>query len=218
MTGDFGPDRLRQLFGDPNEDGVYLVGVVEFSDDASEDQWSYVGNIQMGTLASVASRLGYERRDITISEPYREPGRGVLPDGTELAVTSTTVRGSASWYRSSREPTPEERLRWAGHPVPPPPPPEPVPVGPNMETARPRIEEHQDEVFYTKTGKSFTYRTNRYTLIIVESRRNVQWHEIRSALEAWPIAGPSEIPRCPERSGRYVYGIVSDERIRQGDW
>ncbi|MCV2459401.1 hypothetical protein OEB94_09015 [Streptomyces sp. ICN988] len=64
-----------------------------------------------------------------------------------------------------------------------------------METARPRIEEHQGEVFYTKTGKPFTYRTNHYTLVIVESRRNVQWHEIRSALEAWPIAGPSEIPR-----------------------
>lgn len=76
MTGDFGPDRLRQLFGDPNEDGVYLVGVVEFSDDASEDQWSYVGNTQMGTLESVVSRLGYERRDIRIAEPYREPGRG----------------------------------------------------------------------------------------------------------------------------------------------
>lgn len=53
MTGDFGPDRLRQLFGDPNEDGVYLVGVVEFSDDASEDQWSYVGNTQMGTLGQL---------------------------------------------------------------------------------------------------------------------------------------------------------------------
>jgi hypothetical protein len=102
--------------------------------------------------------------------------------------------------------------------VPPPPLPEPVPVGPNMETARPRIEEYQGEVFYTKTGKPFTYRTNRYTLVIVESRRNVQWHEIRSALEAWPIAGPSENPRCPERSGRYLYGIVSDERIRQGHW
>ncbi|WP_346174886.1 hypothetical protein [Streptomyces cuspidosporus] len=82
MMGDFGPDRLRQLFGDPNENGVYLVGVVEFSDDASEDQLSYVGNTQMGTLESVASRLGYERRDIMIAEPYREPGRGVLPDGT----------------------------------------------------------------------------------------------------------------------------------------
>lgn len=152
MTGNIGRDLFRQLFGDPNKDGVYLVGVVEFSDDASEDQWSYVGNTQMGTLESVAGRLGYERRDITIAEPYREPGRGVLPDGTELAVTSTTVPGSASWHRSSREPTPEERLRWAGHPVPPPPEPVPVPVGPNMETARPRIEEHQGEVFYTKTA------------------------------------------------------------------
>ncbi|MFJ9134958.1 hypothetical protein ACIRRT_17980 [Streptomyces sp. NPDC102256] len=37
---------MWQLFGDPNENGVYLVGVVEFSDDASEDQWSYVGNIK----------------------------------------------------------------------------------------------------------------------------------------------------------------------------
>ncbi|CAM5628857.1 hypothetical protein STENM327S_02369 [Streptomyces tendae] len=165
-----------------------------------------------------ACRLGYERRDIKIAEPYREPGRGVLPDGTALAVTSATVPRSASWHRSSREPTPEERIRWAGHPVPPPPPPKPMPVGPNMETARPRIEEHQGEVFYTKTGKPFIYRTNLYTLVIVESRRNVQWHQIRSALEAWPIAGPSEIPRCPERSGRYVYGIVSDERIRQEGW
>ncbi|MFE7369335.1 hypothetical protein [Streptomyces anulatus] len=111
MTGNIGRDLFRQLFGDPNKDGVYLVGVVEFSDDAREDQWSYVGNTQMGTLESIAGRLGYERRDITIAEPYREPGRGVLPDGTELAVTSTTVPGGASSHRSSREPTPEERLR-----------------------------------------------------------------------------------------------------------
>lgn len=59
-----------------------------------------------------------------------------------------------------------------------------MPAGPNMETAMPRIEEYQGDVFYTKTGKPFTYRTNRYTLVTVESRRNVQWYEIRSVLEA----------------------------------
>ncbi|WP_326625039.1 MULTISPECIES: hypothetical protein [unclassified Streptomyces] len=82
-----------------------------------------------------------------------------------------------------------------------------------METARPRIEEHQGEVFYTKTGKPFTYRTNRYTLVIVESRRNVQWHEIRSALEAWPIAGPSEIPRWP----RTFWAVRLRDRVRRAD-
>ncbi|MCF2434332.1 hypothetical protein LV779_02875 [Streptomyces thinghirensis] len=55
--------------------------------------------------------------------------------------------------------------------------------------------------------------------MIVESRRNVQVaRDLGQPWKAWPIAGPSEIPRCPERSGRYVYGIVSDERIRQQDW
>jgi hypothetical protein len=218
MTKHTNADGYRELFGEPNDDGVFLVGVVEFSDDANEDQWSYVGNSQMGTLESIAHDFGYARGDITIAEPYRAPGYGVLPDGTELAVTSTIVSGSPPWHQTSREPTTEERLTWAGFPVPPPTSPEPIPLGPNMETARPRIEEHQGEVFCTGSGRPFTYETYRYTLVIVESRRNVQWHEIGSALEEWPISGPAEIPRCPERSGRYVYGIVSDERIRRGDW
>ena len=187
MTEPTSRDRCQELFGLPNEHGAYLVGVIEFSDDADEDGWSYVGNYQMGMLASASQKLGYGRDDISIAEPYRHPGRGVLPDGTELAVTSIMVRGTPSWYRSSRQPTTDERLRRAGLPVPPPPP-EPVPVGPNIETAKPRIEEHQGEVFYTKTGKPISYKTNRYTLEIVESRRSVQWYEVQSALEAWPIS------------------------------
>jgi hypothetical protein len=93
--------------------------------------------------------------------------------------------GAGAWRLAIRHPVGSQigRRAW-----------EPVLAGPDIETARPRIEARQGEVFYTKTGKSFTYRTGRYTLVIVETGRNVQRHEIRSALEKWPIAGPSRIP------------------------
>lgn len=61
-------DLYRDLLGLPNV-GVYLVGVIESSDDAREDRWSYIGNHQMGTLESVAREPGCDRGDVHIVEP-----------------------------------------------------------------------------------------------------------------------------------------------------
>lgn len=216
MTGDIGPDRLRQLFGDPNEDGVYLVGVVEFSDDASEDQWSYVGNTQMGTLASAATRLGYERRDITIAEPYREPGRGVLPDGTELAVTSTTVPGPGIGVAGSqrrRNGSVGQGIQCHRHLRPS--RCRSVPTwrrqGLGSRSTRARSSTRRP-ASPSPTGPTATpWSSSRAGATCSGTRSGQRWRHGRSR-------GHRKFHDGPERSGRYAYGIASDERIRQGDW
>lgn len=108
--------RLGNLFGEPNEEGVYLVAVVEFSDDASEDQWSHAGNMLRGSVCVAAERLGLERRVVDLPYARDSMAVGILPDGTRLAATAEQVRACSS-HLKSREPTEQERARWAGLPV-----------------------------------------------------------------------------------------------------
>lgn len=108
------PD-ARELFGDPNSAGVFLVAVVEFSANADEDGWSMAGNFAADSVSNAARRLGWDdRRDVTI-DWRADPITGTLPDGTVLAATQTTVSGYdlQPWYRESRPPTDDELRRWA---------------------------------------------------------------------------------------------------------
>ena len=79
-----------------------------------------------------------------------------------------------------------------------------------------RIEHHAGEQFALKRGGSFTYRISGGCLYPDRTNRQLPKGEFAKALEMVPLAGPGEIQHLQGPS--YVYAVLMDRRIRQGDW
>jgi hypothetical protein len=77
-----------------------------------------------------------------------------------------------------------------------------------------RIEQHQGEVFRQKKGKEFTYEMRARTLHLSTTKQNVGPGNVEKAVELMPsdkIPMPNKL-----RASSYLYGILMDDRIRNG--
>lgn len=104
--------RAQHNFGPPSEDGVYLVGVIEFSADSNEDGWTYADMMASSAILSAAEKLGWNRSAVEIDR-RTSPIVGTLPDGLRLSAIQGTVEGTEPWFRERREPDEDERSQWA---------------------------------------------------------------------------------------------------------
>lgn len=105
-------EQAYQLFGAPSADGVYLVGVIDFSADSNEDGWTYAGMMAKSRIVKAASRLGWEASDIAIDR-HASPMIGTLSNGIRLSVIQRTVEGASPWFREARKPHEDECRRWS---------------------------------------------------------------------------------------------------------
>lgn len=115
------PSRAEAMWGVPDEQGRYLVRIVELGDDASEDDYSAAGNMQLAAIRQAAEE--YYARSISAyekdrfyrlnSSPCESPMLAELADGTMIATKQAFRRGPG-WQRDLRKPTPQEHACWAG--------------------------------------------------------------------------------------------------------
>jgi hypothetical protein len=77
-----------------------------------------------------------------------------------------------------------------------------------------KIRAHEGEVFYTKTGKPFTYHTKGSLIVLENTNRNIPIGNIEKALS---VINPSvvEFQRMNLQGPSYLYGIITDSRIKE---
>ena len=96
------------LRGAPDRHGRYLTYIVEHGDNASEEDYSVVGNYLPGAVARAARDYGYEdfhpmfrdRYYTFVGTEYDDPLVARLRDGTLVAVTSRSIAGMNVQARS----------------------------------------------------------------------------------------------------------------------
>lgn len=103
--------RSQHLFGPPNADGVFLVGVDEFSADSNEDGWTYADMMANSAILSAAKKLGWDDNAVAV-DLRASPTVGTLPTGIRLSAIQRTVEHTQPWSRELREPDEDERSRW----------------------------------------------------------------------------------------------------------
>ena len=80
-----------------------------------------------------------------------------------------------------------------------------------------RILKHEGEMFYTKTGKPFTYRVEKNNVIPDRTEFPLHKSNFEKAYAIVPIDGPGEISNVVMGSA-YVWAILHDSRISKGNW
>lgn len=82
----------------------------------------------------------------------------------------------------------------------------------NVELIWSRIKANSGEVFYTKTGRPYTYHVNNQTVVLENTNRNIPMSNFEKALA---VANPSvvEFNRLNLQGSSYIYGIITDPRI-----
>lgn len=88
---------------------------------------------------------------------------------------------------------------------------------PSLEYVWARIKSLEGERFETKTGKEFTYTVKGEVFRVSRANQNISKQNFRKALDLVPLDGPGEI-RTLVRGSAYVWAVLHDQRIRQGDW
>ena len=91
-----------------------------------------------------------------------------------------------------------------------------------MDTTKPSFEEvwkrilvHEGETFYTKTGKPFTYRVEKNSVIPDRTGYPLHKSNFKKAYMLVPLGGPGEINDIV-RGPAYVWAILHDSRISKG--
>lgn len=87
---------------------------------------------------------------------------------------------------------------------------------PSIDEVWKRIRALEGEEFETKTGLPFTFTISANVLRPSRARQNLSKRNFERALEMWPF-DPGEVSR-EIRGPAYVWGILYDQRVRQGDW
>jgi len=90
-------------------------------------------------------------------------------------------------------------------------------VRPSIEEVWRRIESLEGERFHTITGKSFSYIINGNVLRTNRAAQDFSLSEFNKALQLVPLSGPGQINSIV-RGPAYIWAILHDRRIRQGDW
>ena len=144
--------RAHELWGAPDAGGRHLATIIEHGDDASEEDYSVVGNMLLGSIHSILSDFHgqalsrHKSRGLyeLVTSEYADPIVFRLRGKVLVAAMSTTYRGPGH-VRSARPPTAQEHAHWAGLPVAPiPPEPEPVATSSHAAAAH-GFEEADDE-------------------------------------------------------------------------
>jgi hypothetical protein len=88
----------------------------------------------------------------------------------------------------------------------------------SIDIVWPRIATHAGEKFSLKTGRSLTYTVSGGHVHPDRAKhQQIPKSHFQSAPELVPLSGPGEISQLV-RGSSYVYAILMDPRIRQGDW
>jgi len=75
-----------------------------------------------------------------------------------------------------------------------------------------KIIEHEGEVFYTKTGKEFTYEVIGDAIYPSRTNYRIPKTDFRKAYQIIPISGPGKINKVV-RGPSYIWAILHDKRI-----
>ena len=86
-----------------------------------------------------------------------------------------------------------------------------------MQAVWGRISSRQGERFETVSGKPFTYRVSGNTLVTDRTDFVLSASDFARALDLVPISGPGAISSLV-RGSSYIWAILHDPRIRQGEW
>ncbi|MCL4553907.1 MAG: virion tegument protein [Actinobacteria bacterium] len=86
-----------------------------------------------------------------------------------------------------------------------------------MQAVWSRISSLQGERFETVSGKPFTYTVSGNSLVTDRTDFVLSAADFAKALELVPISGPGEISSLV-RGSSYIWAILHDPRIRQGEW
>ena len=79
-----------------------------------------------------------------------------------------------------------------------------------------RIEAHAGEAFKQVRGATFTYQVVGGHVVPDRTVQQIPKSHFAKALDLVPLSGPGEIQHL--RGPSYIYAILMDKRIRQGDW
>ncbi|WP_293174253.1 hypothetical protein [Oceanithermus sp.] len=93
----------------------------------------------------------------------------------------------------------------------------PARSGPDLETVWGRIEAHQGEPFRLAMGQAFTYTVEGSAVVPSTTNVRIQKSQFAKALPHVPFQKVSDVPK-DVFGPSYVYAILMDERIRDGDW
>lgn len=89
--------------------------------------------------------------------------------------------------------------------------------GPDIETVWARIVQHQGETFHQLKGQAFTYRVEGNAVVPSTVNVKIQKSQFAKALPHVPFQRVADVPK-DVFGPSYVYAILMDERIRNGDW
>ena len=88
---------------------------------------------------------------------------------------------------------------------------------PDVETVWARIVAHQGEPFRQIKGQVFTYRVEGNAVVPSTVNVKIQKSQFAKALPHVPFQRVADVPK-DVFGPSYVYAILMDERIRDGDW
>ncbi|HGY08871.1 MAG TPA: hypothetical protein ENK37_02295 [Oceanithermus profundus] len=88
---------------------------------------------------------------------------------------------------------------------------------PDIETVWARITAHQGEVFQLAKGAGFTYEVVGNAVVPSTAKVKIQKSQFAKALEHVPFKKVTDVPDSVFGPS-YVYAILMDPRIRDGDW
>lgn len=88
---------------------------------------------------------------------------------------------------------------------------------PSIEQVWSRIKSHEGSTFTTRTDLEFTYSVDGDYLTPSRAKQRIPKLNFETALELAPLHGPGEISDVV-RGSAYVWAVLHDPRIRQGDW
>ncbi|WP_456413502.1 hypothetical protein [Oceanithermus profundus] len=88
---------------------------------------------------------------------------------------------------------------------------------PDVDAVWARIVAHQGETFHLLKGQPFTYRVEGHAVVPSTAKVRIQKSQFAKALGAVPFEKVADVPK-DVFGPSYVYAILMDPRIRDGDW
>ena len=88
---------------------------------------------------------------------------------------------------------------------------------PNIDEIRRRIERHKGKEFHTKRELPFTYEIQGENFRSSRANRDIPRRDFEKALKIAPFDGPGDVNRMVQGPA-YVWAVLHDRRIRQGDY
>ena len=80
-----------------------------------------------------------------------------------------------------------------------------------------RLHSLEGEEFHTKSGKPFSFTISGDVLLVSRTEYNLSKGNFAKGLEIVPFDGPSAVQDVV-RGPSYVWAILHDVRVRQGEW